>query len=130
MKIKRVSTGPDGTFGVLLFGGIPFAVTVEREWVNNQSNLSCIPEGAYTCKRVNSPRFGNTFEVTGVEGRSHILFHKGNVSNDSRGCIIVGEQFGIANGKPAVLASGEGFKEFLSLVEHLDKFDLLIEWCI
>ena len=82
LTIKRLETGNQGTFGVLINGGIPFGLTLERQWLNNQSNISCIPEGGYLCKRVKSPKFGNTFEVTDVTGRSHILFHKGNLDDD------------------------------------------------
>jgi len=125
-KLIRVSTIESGTFGVLLDEDLPFCLTIERPWVNNEKNVSCIPAGRYVCRRVNSPKFGNTFEVTGVPGRSAILFHKGNIMDDSHGCIIVGEQFELLNGKPAVLASGKAFDEFLGRLNASDEFDLEI----
>ena len=125
-KLIRVARIEDGTFGVLIDTGVPFCVTVERQWINNQAGESCIPIGDYDCKRVNSPNFGNTFEVTNVPGRTAILFHKGNIMDDSHGCLIVGEQFEPLNGKTAVLASGKAFEEFLKRVEGLDKFRLII----
>ena len=126
--LKRVSTFGHGTFGVLLDGVVPFAVTLEREWLDNRNNESCIPPGSYYCKRVNSPRFGNTFEVTNVPGRTHILFHKGNLDEHSRGCILVGEQFESLNGEPAVLRSGKGYGEFMDRLSGEDGFNLHIMW--
>jgi|SRR3972149_2066779 len=125
-KLVRISLISDGTFGVLLDGDIPFALTVERPWLNNQRGVSCIPEGLYTCRRVDSPKFGNTFEVSNVADRSEILFHKGNIDDDSRGCIIIGEQFEFLGGKVAVLSSAKGFGEFLDRTRELVIFDLKI----
>jgi hypothetical protein len=116
----------DGTFGVLLEENIPFALTVERPWLSNQKGISCIPGGSYSCRRVDSPKFGNTFEVVGVSDRSEILFHKGNVDEDSHGCIIIGEQFESLNGKIAVLASAKGFSEFLDRLKDRVFFTLEI----
>lgn len=114
-----------GTYGVLIDGTRPFAVTLERPWLNNEKSASCIPAGQYTCRRVRSPKFGNTFEVTGVPGRTHILFHKGNQVEETQGCILVAEQFGkLGNGNVAVLQSGAGHAEFMLLLSGLDEFAL------
>lgn len=126
LTLKRVAFRSDGTFGVLLDGNIPFALTCEREWRDNETQASCIPPGMYHCKRVNSPKFGDTFEVTGVPGRSAILFHAGNTEDDTRGCILVGEQFGGLNGKLAVLSSKAGFGEFLRRLGSWDEFSFEI----
>ncbi len=127
LTIKRVSFIPDGTFGVLLDEDIPFALTCEKEWLHNQPEISCIPIGTYYCKRVVSPKFGDTFEVANVSGRSAILFHSGNTEDDSLGCILVGEQFGELNGKTAVLSSKAEFAEFLKRLEGEDEFILTIK---
>lgn len=128
MTLKRIAMNPDGVFGVLLHNGAPFALTCERPWMANASNVSCIPEGIYRCKRVNSPRFGDTFEVTNVPGRSNILFHKGNTMDDSQGCILVGEQFETLHGKTAVLQSGKGYGEFMERLKGMDEFQIQIKW--
>jgi hypothetical protein len=102
-------------------------VTLERPWLDNKKGESCIPAGHYECVRVQSPRFGDTFMVKDVPGRSEILFHKGNLSDDSRGCILIGEQFNPVLGKPGITASKEGFAEFLSLTSLTNSFTLNIE---
>ncbi len=126
LTIKRLETGSQGTFGVLINNGVPFVLTLERQWLDNQVGKSCIPEGGYLCKRVKSPKFGNTFEVTDVEGRTHILFHKGNLDDHSHGCILIGEKFSTLNGSAAILESRQGFNEFMLLLEDDDEFTLNI----
>lgn len=112
MVLARVGSSDRGTFGVLRVGHVPFAVTCERPWKDNARNLSCIPAGTYTCTRVRSPKFGDTFEVTRVPGRSHILFHKGNDIEDTEGCILVGEEFSGTWDRPMIVSSQRGFYEF------------------
>ncbi len=124
--LLRVGQSDKGTFGVLRYGDVPFAVTLERPWLDNQKSLSCIPSGSYSCHRVDSPKFGNTFEVQGVPNRAHILFHKLNTINETQGCIGVGEEFAGSYDCPAIANSKHGFEEFLSLLYGRYQFDLLI----
>ena len=111
-KLIRVAYIPDGTFGVLFDDDTPFCLTLEREWKDNKRNISCIPTGWYICKRIVSPKFGDTFKIESVLNRSQILFHKGNIEDDSHGCIILGEEYGRLDEKTAILSSGRAFKEF------------------
>lgn len=126
MKLVRVSSNSEGTYGVLCQGTIPFAVTLERAWRDNKVGESCIPVGTYGCRRVVSPKFGDTFEVQGVPGRSAILFHKGNLQDDSHGCILIGEAFNPVTGRPGITASKEGFEEFLNITSQTLFFQLEI----
>lgn len=128
ITLLRIGANQDGTFGVLKDGNVPFALTLEKEWINNRPNISCIPNGSYVCRRVNSPRFGETFEVADVQGRTHILFHKGNTEDDSRGCILIGEEFGpLGDKEVAVLSSNRGFKEFMQRLKGQVEFQLIIK---
>lgn len=124
--IRRIATGIHGTFGTILYKDIPFAVTLERQWLDNQTGISCIPDGEYRCKRVDSPRFNDTFEVTNVKGRTHILFHAGNIDDDSHGCILVGEQYEKLQGSPAILASKKGYGELMDIMADDDEFRLIV----
>jgi hypothetical protein len=126
VKLIRVASNLTATYGVLVQGNIPFAVCLERPWRDNKKGESCIPAGNYECRRVNSPRFGNTFEVTNVPDRSEILFHKGNLEDDTHGCILVGESFNPVLGRPGITASKEGFEEFLHMVGMTNIFPLQI----
>ena len=135
-EIKRLACdGMNPTMGAFQFAGRPFALTLERPWLGNRRSESCIPLGDYLCYRCSSspdydfkdsPRFGDTFQVFDVEGRSKILFHKGNRFQDTHGCIIVAEQFGSLGGQEAVLDSAAGYGEFMALLRHDTEFSLSI----
>jgi len=128
LTLKRINGegNEHGTFGVLLDGKIPFAVTLEPPWKDNQVNVSCILDGEFACRRVMSPKYGSTFEVADVFGRSHILFHWGNTERNTQGCILVGEEYGELSGKPSILSSKRGFNEFLQRLGGSDEFKLTI----
>ena len=111
---------------------IPFCVTLERKWMNNEKGKSCIPKGEYPCRRIVSPKFGDTFQVDAVPDRTEILLHRGNLDDDSHGCILVAEMYGMLFDKtwggwsPGVLASGVGFEEFLKRLKDQNEFKLVI----
>lgn len=128
ITLKRIASRDDGTYGVLLADGAPFAVTLERPWRDNRRGESCIPPGAYTCIRVQSPKFGPTWMVKDVPGRSGILFHAGNVFADSHGCILVAERFIVwQDGGCAIADSRVGIAELMSLTNGIVSFNLKIE---
>lgn len=127
LTLNRVGQSNAGTFGVLSEGQIPFALTLEPPWRNNKVKVSCIPPGEYLCNTVNSSLHGFTFEVNQVENRTHILFHTGNIGKNTKGCILVGEQYEPLNGAPAVLASAKGYKEFMFLLRGEEMFKLTIK---
>ncbi len=126
-RLIRIAYTPLSTFGVLLDEGIPFCVTLERPWLENKKSVSCIPHGYYLCERVQSPKFGDTFEIVDVDARSHILFHKGNLSEDTHGCVLVGERYDPLGEKNAILSSGKAFIEFKKRTKGAKFFKLRIE---
>ena len=136
LKLVRVRATLLATFGVLMeadSAAAPFAVTLEREFDGGSNRPStttragaCIPAGTYSCVRVLSPKFKDTFLVRGVDGRSEILFHKGNLQDDSRGCVLVGEQFNPVKDGRGITASAEGFEEFMRLQAGVTSFTLTI----
>ena len=97
--------------------------TLENPWLDNEPYISCIPKGSHTCKRVDSPRYGNTFQVIDVLGRTHILFHWGNWEKNTLGCVLVGCH---NNGKDMILQSRKGFGRFMRHTEDVDEFLLCI----
>ena len=130
LDLKRIASRDDGTFGVLLAEGAPFAVTLERPWRDNRRGESCIPAGDYLCTRVNSPKFGMTWQVRDVPNRSEILFHSGNVFGDSHGCILVAERFVVwQDGSAAISDSRVGMAEFLAITRDLVSLDLRVRDC-
>ena len=127
LSLVRVSAQEFGTFGVLRTeANVPFAVTLELPWKHNEAWVSCIPPGHYVCQRVHSPTFGETFEVTGVQGRANILFHAGNTVDDTAGCILIAESFGGTDLAPIIADSKRGYGEFMAKQTGVDTFELEI----
>jgi hypothetical protein len=84
----------ESTIGKLFINGESFCDTLENPYINNERNISCIPEGQYKV-RLRLPRESATRDylhllVQDVPNRSYILFHIGNTAADTSGCILVG----------------------------------------
>lgn len=126
VSIVRIEESGDGTFGVLSLAGRAFCVTLECPNMDNRQFVSCIPAGRYVCRRVLSPRHGWTFEVTGVRGRDDILFHRGNVAQDTAGCILLGRRFGSLGAHRGILSSDDAMDEFMATLAGEDSFELEI----
>lgn len=99
-------------------------LTLELPWKNNTPYISCIPSGLYICEKITSPSKGETFEITGVIGRKHILFHKGNLNDDTMGCILLGESFNYLKDEQAITNSEHAFTEFMDLLKKEKEFRL------
>lgn len=127
VRLYRIEESCRGTFGVLTICETAFCVTLELPDRRNRVGVSNIPASQYLCERIESPKFGETFEVTSVTNRSMILFHKGNTVRDSRGCIILAQHFGKLCGDRAVLNSGATFKRFMDIFKGIDQFPLTVK---
>lgn len=81
-----------------LFVGSFKAKTLERPWVNNYKNISCIPIGTYQVVWSFSPRLLRyTYEIINVPNRSGIRIHPGNFFFSIDGCILLGDSYGDLN---------------------------------
>ena len=91
--------------------------TLERPWVDNRRNVSCIPGNEfYSLVKYKSQRYGWTLRVEDVPDRTGILFHAGNTVADTKGCILPGKQVGKLNGARAVLHSASA----LSMLRQME----------
>ena len=120
--LERFCYAPSCTLGVLRIRDKKF-YTMEKPPLGNRVNESCIPQGLFVCKRYHSGKHGETFEVS-VPGRTYILFHIGNTSDDVKGCIALGlsadhDRFRIARSKDAM-------KEFREVLSGFEEFNLYI----
>lgn len=120
VKVQRLIYNEQCVRGVLLVEDFVRVCTLENPWLDNARNISCIPEGTYDFIRTDSNRFGETFEISGVEERTRILVHWGNRAKDTEGCVLLGSRFGLLYGEPAVLASKNAFIRFMNLMNMLD----------
>ena len=115
-----------GTFGVLKINKQVFCVTLEPSDEENKKNISSIPAQQYQCIRINSHRYGETFKICGVPGRTNVLFHPGNLIRDTQGCILLAQYFGKLYGNRAVLNSGNTFNIFMAHMKDQAGFHLTV----
>jgi len=119
LLIIRDTFTDKSTIGKLFVNGESFCDTLENPYINNERNISCIPEGQYKVRlrlaRESASRDYLHLLVQDVPNRSYILFHRGNTAKDTSGCILVGngrEQDIVENSR---LAMDLVMKEILNL---------------
>lgn len=105
LTLYTLRSDESGTFSELLMGNERLCVTCEDPWNENEKGKSCIPGGMYQFVPHTGPEYQDVWRAVGVPGRDGILIHNGNTIKDTRGCILVGSQFGKIDGMPAVLNS-------------------------
>jgi len=119
LLLIRDTFSKKSTIGELFLNGERICDTLENPWVDNQRNISCIPEGVYPV-RLRLPRESGTRDylhllVQEVPNRDFILVHRGNFPSQTQGCLLVGlgtEQDVVHN---SVLAMDLLIKEILHL---------------
>jgi len=94
LLLVRDTFSEESTIGELFLNGERMCDTLENPYLDNQRNISCIPEGIYPV-RLRLPRESATRDylhllVQDVPNRDWILFHRGNTAKDTSGCILVG----------------------------------------
>lgn len=99
MKLELIRTYyADGVNGSLLIDGVKVCHTIELPWKENQSRVSCIPEGEYELTKRYSPHLKWHLLLNKVPNRAFILIHAYNDAlKESKGCIA-----------PVSVVTGEG----------------------
>jgi Family of unknown function (DUF5675) len=89
MELELIrSYDPEGTNGELRCGGKAICFTIELPWLQNQHNISCIPEGRYELRKRFVQKFGLHLLVVDVPERSWILIHPAtDAKTQLKGCI-------------------------------------------
>lgn len=123
-KLTRKECKTDGIFSDLCAeNGVKLFSTLEHSYDCKPK----IPNGTYTCVRGKHRLHGmtedfETFEITGVEGHSGVLFHWGNFNKDSDGCVLIGR----TRSGDMVTSSREAFAEFMHGLEGVNEFELIV----
>lgn len=79
---------PEGTNGKLECEDKFICNTIELPWKNNETKVSCIPEGKYFIKKRYSKKFQWHLEIINIKNRSLILFHPANNAlQELNGCL-------------------------------------------
>lgn len=133
LKLIRKQYRFDGIFSELRDeSGNLVAVTLEHAYPNDHGGFEPkIPVGVFTCVRGAHRLRGMaqdflTFEITGVEGHSNLLFHWGNYNHDSEGCILVGKDEVQIQNVEMIEHSKDTFKNLMELQKDVDTFSLQV----
>ena len=132
MTLSRLQYRDDGIFSELLdFMGNHFCYVLEHAYpVNGSGFQPKLMAGDYACARGmhslhSNPKAFETFEVTGVQGHTGILFHVGNFNNDSDGCLLLGDK--IVPGAPQIVSNSiTTFAKFMELQDGVSEFMLTV----
>lgn len=107
LHLHRHLYAPTHTAGTLTINDLTIH-TLERPWLGNATNISCIPPGTYRTDflpRSTSGKYRRVYWIRHVDGRGGILIHCGNLVRHTLGCILVGTRHGYLQGNPAILNS-------------------------
>lgn len=79
---------PEWTKGLIRINDVILSNSLELPWLENERNVSCIPEGIYPIVKRQSSRFRDHLLIKDVPDRDLILLHPANDASDElRGCI-------------------------------------------
>lgn len=129
-KLKRKEYRDDGIFSELYNENDQLiAHTLEHSYNYNKPKLYA---GTFKCVRGMHQLHGmdhpfETFEITGVNGHTGILFHAGNWNADSDGCVLLGENVTLSPQGQMVTASRLTFGSFMSRLKGINEFELAVE---
>lgn len=135
--ITRIAYTPQGTFGILEVNNFK-CYTLERPYIDNTPNISCIPCGEYEIRLGTFEAGGgyDNYELVYVQGRTFIEIHYGKHMYHSKGCILLGQRLGTVQFKYGEsesmiilgLKNGEkAVSEFVKTMGGQEKAKLIIE---
>lgn len=108
LKLTRLDVTDHGIFGRLETEGWACA-TLERHDI-------AIPVGEYPITIYDSPKHGNIPLLSNVPGRSMIEIHEGNWERQSLGCILVGRERAVIEGREGINASKDTLRQLIALI--------------
>lgn len=99
------------------------SASLERGWLDNKPNVSCIPTGEYYCVFEHSLAFKTMlWEIYGVNGRSECKFHIANYYNQLQGCVALGLRTLMMDGDDTydLTNSSIALKEFTASLKDME----------
>lgn len=136
IELKRIALKDTYTIGKLYIDGAYFCDTledkdrgledsmpIEKIMFLKKPHITAIPTGTYTVILNYSNRFKRIMPlVMNVKGFAGIRIHAGNTSEDTDGCILVGEN----KAKGKVLNSKDTYNRLLERIKSADKVYLTV----
>lgn len=125
LKLFRIYKNDKCTSGMLyvILFGIVLAkfYTLEKPWKDNKTFISCIYPGLFKVVPFSGTKFKKVFEVSGVEGRTAILFHPANHVGELKGCIAIGNKISCDDGEYSVWESRDAMDKLRKLINGYRK---------
>lgn len=119
ISLQRIAKRPTYTIGRLSINDVYFCDTLEPTWrplhraKDKVAGRTAIPEGRYPLVITKSRRFGTWLPLLlGVPYFEGIRIHAGNTAEDTRGCILPGQN--LLKGK--VLNSSRSLRSLIALI--------------
>jgi len=134
-RLSRYESTHHGTFGRLGIGDLRWH-TVERQWLDNAPNVSCIPCGVYVIRQLADHYFtiiGGSVAlyradmVSPAVTRHGVGMHAANLATQVKGCIAPGVSRGALGDVPAVISSGQALSE-IAMTLNGESAQLIISW--
>ena len=131
LTLTRIAKRADYTIGILEDeNGSKICDTLEPTWRNYKGGelkvpkKSAVPEGTYPVVVTKSRRFGRYLPLlVGVPGFEGIRIHSGNTSDDTEGCILVGQNLMVGK----VVWSRITLEKLMRLIENEERDFLTIK---
>lgn len=132
ITLVRTSYLQTGTTGRIFNNmDIPICLSLERPWLDNQRDVSCIPVGLYDMvvdiRKPGTEKACEVWELVDVPGRDQIQLHIANKVDELLGCIAtvstltVFKDHALFGGR-----SGSAFGEFMRTLSGKRKAQILI----
>lgn len=112
------------TLGIMYIGGKEVCRTLENPWLDNKTDISCIPVGQYEVAKDDTGKF-KYWRIKDVPNRSLVEIHNGNIERHTKGCILIGSEWGQVEGQIAVVNSLKTLKKLRKILD--DKFIINIK---
>lgn len=126
VEVVRLCQVDGATLGAMIIDGYPEFSTLEPPWRDNKICESCIPVGEYRAHSLQHQKYGKTFLVEHVPGRSGILIHQGNFAKDTEGCILVGSGYSRSEQGAAIRNSEKAMNRFREMTKGAARIRLII----
>jgi hypothetical protein len=97
ITIERLYQRNNGTMGYLFVDDVVICYSLEKPWIENINNISCIPKGTYQGFIRYDKNDKWRIQLEGVPNRSGIQIHVGNWTSQINGCILVGMEADVNN---------------------------------
>jgi hypothetical protein len=112
--LDRIGSKEFGTLGILYEELEPGHI-VETS-VTLEPQIPIIPAGkTYKCATYKGDsRDYVVYQILNVPGHTYVEIHPGNWAKDTKGCILLGEWFGVVQGVLGINQSKHEFNEFMS----------------